>query len=66
MQTLFHEKFIVDKKGKRTAVIINAGEYERMLRLIEEAEVLKIVQKGEEEFKKGKLKPIHSLAELDS
>ena len=66
MQTTFHEKFIVDKKGNRTAVVIDAQEYKRMLRLIEEAEVIKIVQKGEEEFKKGKLKSIHSLSELDA
>lgn len=66
MQTIFHEKFVVDKKGRRTAVIIDAKEYERMLRLIEEADLLKTVRKGEEEFKKGKLKPIHSLSELNS
>lgn len=52
MQALFHEKFIVDKKGKRTAVII-------------EAEVMKIISKGEKEYRSGKLRPIKSLSDLD-
>ncbi len=65
MKTLFHEKFIVDERGKRTAVVIAAKEYDKMLRLLEEAQTLRIIQKGEEEYRQGKLKPIKSLSDLD-
>jgi len=63
--TMFHEKFVVDGKGKRTAVIIDAREYSKMLHLLEEAHALKIIREGEKEYRQGKLKPIHSLSELD-
>jgi len=36
-----------------------------MLHLLEEAKCIKIINKGEQEYRKGKLKPIKSLAELD-
>ncbi len=65
MQTIFHEKFVIDENGKRTAVLIDAKEYAKMLRLLEEAQVLKIIREGEKEYRQGKLKPIYSLSELD-
>jgi len=65
MQTIFHEKFVIDESGKRTAVLIDAKEYAKMLCLLEEAQVLRIIRKGEKEYKQGKLKSIHSLSELD-
>ena len=65
MQTIFHEKFVIDENGKRTAVLIDAKEYAKMLRLLEEAQVLRIIREGEKEYKQGKLKSIHSLSELD-
>lgn len=65
MRTIFHEKFIVDENGKRTAVIINTKDYEKILRLLEEAKILKIIREGEEEYRQGRLKSIQSLAELD-
>lgn len=65
MRTVFHEKFVIDENGKRTAVIIDSKEYTKMLRLLEEAQVLKIIRQGEEEYRQGKLKPIQSLSELD-
>ena len=65
MQVAFHEKFIIDKNGNRTDVIINAREYEKILRLLQEARVLKIIQEGEKEYRQGKLKSIKSLSDLD-
>ena len=65
MQTIFHEKFVIDENGKRTAVLIDAKEYAKMLHLLEEAQVLKTIREGEKEYRQGKLKPIHSLSELD-
>jgi PHD/YefM family antitoxin component YafN of YafNO toxin-antitoxin module len=58
MQTIFHEKFVIDENGKRTAVLIDAKEYAKMLRLLEEAQVLKIIREGDKEYRQGKLKPI--------
>ncbi|MCM8784558.1 MAG: hypothetical protein NC818_07355 [Candidatus Omnitrophica bacterium] len=65
MRTIFHEKFIVDENGKRTAVVIDAKKYMKILRLLEEAQILKVIRKGEREYRKDKLKPIQSLSELD-
>ena len=65
MQTIFHEKFVVDKRGKRTAVILDVKEYREMVSLLEEARILKVVQEGEKEYHEQKLKPIRSLSELD-
>ncbi len=65
MRTVFHEKFVIDENGNRTAVIIGAKDYAKMLRLLEEAHILKIIRKGEEEYRRGKLKPIQSLSDLD-
>jgi PHD/YefM family antitoxin component YafN of YafNO toxin-antitoxin module len=65
MQTVFHEKFVIDENGKRTAVIIDAKEYTKILRLLEEAQILKIIREGEQEYREGKLKPIQSLSDLD-
>lgn len=65
MQTIFHEKFVVDANGKRTAVLIDAKEYIKILRLLEEVQALKIMCEGEKEYKQGKLKAIHSLSDLD-
>ncbi|HLD29285.1 MAG TPA: hypothetical protein VJC03_03000 [bacterium] len=65
METIFHEKFIVDEKGKRTAVVIGAKEYAKILTLLKEAKILRIARQGEKEFRNGKLKAIRSLSELD-
>ena len=65
MKTIFHEKFVTDENGKRTAVIIDMKEYLKIVRTLKEAEVLKIIREGEEEYRQGKLKPIQSLSELD-
>lgn len=65
MQTLFHEKFVINRSGKRTAVILDIKEYTKMLSLLEDARILKIVQEGEKEYRENKLEPIHSLTELD-
>ena len=65
MQTILHEKFVTDKNGKRTAVILEVKEYEKMLALLEEAHILNIVREGEKEYRQRKLKPIRSMAELE-
>lgn len=65
MQTVFHEKFVVDENGKRTAVIIGTKEYKKILHLLEEAEILKIIREGEKEYRQRELKPIESLSDLD-
>ena len=65
MHTTFHEKFVINRNGKRTAVILEMKEYTKMLSLLEEARVLKIVQEGEKEYREGKLKSISSVSELD-
>ncbi len=64
MHTMFHEKFVTNRNGKRTAVILDIKEYTKMLSLLEEARILKIVQEGEKEYHEHKLKPIRSLSEL--
>jgi hypothetical protein len=64
------EKFIVDEKGKPTAVILNIETYRKMLSLIQErvdrkeSKLLseskhfkKLVQKGLREIKEGKTSP---------
>jgi hypothetical protein len=64
------EKFIVDEKGKPTAVILNIDTYQKMLSLIQErldrkeSKLLsqskhfkKLVQKGLREIKEGKTSP---------
>ncbi|MDO8140645.1 MAG: hypothetical protein Q6358_04025 [Candidatus Brocadiales bacterium] len=65
MHKVQHEKFIVDENGKKKAVIIEFKDYKKMLYLLEEAECVKIINEGEQEYRRGKLKPIKSLAELD-
>ena len=59
------KKFIVDENGKKKAVVIEFKDYKKMLHLLEEAKCIKIINKGEQEYRKGKLRPIKSLAELD-
>ena len=65
MHKIQHEKFIVDEHGKKKAVIIEFKDYKKMLLLLEEAKCIKIINKGEQEYLQGKLKPIKTLAELD-
>ena len=65
MHTLFHEKFVINQNGRRTAVILDIKEYTKMLSLLEEARILKTVQEGEKEYRAQKLKPIRSMFELD-
>ena len=65
MHKVQHEKFIVDENGKKKAVIIEFKDYKIMLHLLEEAKCIKIINKGEQEYLQGKLKPIKTLTELD-
>lgn len=65
MPTVLHEKFVIDERCRRTAVLIDVKEYAKLLRLLEEAQILKTINQGEKEYQQGKLKPIHSLSELD-
>ena len=65
MQTIFHEKFVINRSGKPTAVILDIKEYTKILSLIEDARILKIVQEGEKEYREQKLRPIQSLSALD-
>jgi hypothetical protein len=64
------EQYIVDEKGKPTAVILNIETYRKMLSLIKgrldrkESKLLgqskyfkKLVEKGLEEIKEGKVSP---------
>jgi hypothetical protein len=64
------EQYIVDEKGKPTAVILNIETYQKMLSLIQErsdrkeSKLLahskyfkKLVQKGLQEIKEGKVSP---------
>ena len=53
------------KKEKKAVIIMDFKDYKKMLRLLEEAECVKIINEGEQEYRQGKLKPIKSLAELD-
>ncbi len=70
MVQVLREQFIVDEKGKPTAVILNIGTYRKMLSLIQErsdrkeSKLLgeskhfrKLVQKGLREIKEGKISP---------
>ncbi len=65
MRKVFHKEFVIDEKGEKKAVIIDFKDYKKMLRLLEEAECVKIINEGEQEYRQGKLKPIKSLAALD-
>ena len=64
------EQYIVDEKGKPTAVILDIKDYRKMLSLVQEkldrkeSRLLgqskyfkKLVQKGLEEIKEGKVSP---------
>jgi len=64
------EQYIVDEKGKPTAVILNIEAYRKMLSLIQERldrkeskllsqskQFRKLVQKGLSEIKEGKARP---------
>jgi hypothetical protein len=70
MAQALNEKFIVDEKGKPTAVILNIETYRRMLSLIQEGldrkeskflsqskHFKKLVQKGLREIREGKTSP---------
>ena len=70
MAQLIREQFIVDEKGKPTAVILDIQEYRKMLSLVEgrldrkESKLLsqskhfkKLVQKGLREIKERKTSP---------
>jgi len=73
------EKFIVDEKGKPTAVILNIETYRKMLALIQERpdrkelrllsqskNFRKLVQKGLREFKEGKANPRKEVWDVSS
>jgi hypothetical protein len=70
MAQLVKEQYIVDEKGKPTAVILDIQEYRKMLSLVQErsdrkeSKLLtqskhfkKLVQKGLREIKEGKISP---------
>jgi hypothetical protein len=70
MAQLVREQYIVDEKGKPTAVILDIQKYRKMLSLIQErlnrkeSKLLseskyfkKLVQKGLKEIKEGKISP---------
>ena len=70
MAQALKEKFIVDEKGKPTAVILNIETYRKMLSLIQERldrkeskflsqskRFKKLVQKGLREIREGKTSP---------
>lgn len=70
MTQLIREQYIVDEKGKPTAVILDIQKYRKMLSLVEErldrkeSKLLsqskhfkKLVQKGLREIKEGKTNP---------
>ena len=65
MQTLFGERFIIDKNGRQKAVVIEIKQYQKIKHLLEEAQVIKLIKKGEKEYTLGKTKHIKSLAELE-
>jgi hypothetical protein len=71
MTQLMREQYIVDEKGKPTAVILDIQEYRKMLSLVEEKRLdrkeskllsqskhfKKLVQKSLREIKEGKTSP---------
>jgi PHD/YefM family antitoxin component YafN of YafNO toxin-antitoxin module len=69
-----NEQYIVDEKGKPTAVILPIKEYKKMLSALEEvekhretrilaqsAEFKKLVKRGLEEIKAGRTKPLKEI-----
>ena len=65
-----NEQYIVDEKGKPTAVILPIKDYEKMLSILEEVEdqretkilskspeFKKLVKKGLEDIRVGRIKP---------
>jgi hypothetical protein len=74
---LIREQYIVDKKGKPTAVILDIQEYRKMLSLVQErsdrkeSKLLsqskhfkKLVRKGLREIKEGKISPSSNLPKV--
>ncbi len=70
MVHLINEQYIVDEKGNPTAVILSIKEYKKILAILEEvqdhketkilsqsAEFKKLVKKGLEDIKLGRIKP---------
>ena len=70
MAQLVREQYIVDERGKPTAVILDIQKYRRMLSLVQESSdrkeskllsqskhFKKLVQKGLREIKEGKTTP---------
>ena len=70
MAQLVREQYIVDERGKPTAVILDIQKYRRMLSLVQESSDRKeskllsqskhfkqLVQKGLREIKEGKISP---------
>ena len=71
MAQVIREQYIVDEKGKPTAVILDIQKYRKMLSLVQErldrkeSKLLsqskhfkKLVQKGLKEIKEGKTRPL--------
>ena len=56
---------IIDKNGKHKAVVLDIRQYKKLLSLIEETKIIKMINKGEREYGMAKIKPISSLAELE-
>jgi PHD/YefM family antitoxin component YafN of YafNO toxin-antitoxin module len=70
MTSMVNEQYIVDEKGKPTAVILPIEDYKKILSLLEEvenrrenkilsqsAEFKKLVKRGLEDIKTGRIKP---------
>lgn len=64
LKSMFDEKIVIDKKGRQIAVLIDLHRYKKILKLLKEAEVIKIIKEGEKEYKNGNLKAINSLKDL--
>ena len=64
-----HEKYVVDDKGRKTAVIINIEEFEaikKAIKYLEDYDCLDInynIAKGLKDIEEGKVHPIEKLFE---
>ena len=60
-----HPRFVVDQEGRRTAVVLEIAEYEKLVEELEQQGVLKPAEKslrrGWKEAREGQTKPISQL-----
>ena len=62
-----HEPYVVVSHSRPAAVILSPAAYQAMcarLRELEEAELLRVVEEGEQEFRQGKARRLRSLRHL--